>query len=199
MSILPVDSDERKKYPLFSGVWRYFPSALIGVSRVSYEGNAKHNPGKALQHDRAKSGDELDAHFRHLLEAECDCAEDLPDGVDPEDPVVWRVLSWSQKRKEARGAPIAPAAVNADVAIPPPPHYNPDDVAFRTSLESLRGPSVTLTEGHAVTNWHGDLQVMRDNKFAFFDGVWDAKRSGDIHADSVDIASGPLAGPEDRL
>lgn len=113
MRLLPDSSDERKKYPIFSGCLRYFPSALLGASRVSYEGNKKHNGLLPLRHDRSKSGDELDAAFRHVLEAEAGAQTEF-EGVDPEDPVVWRVLAWSQKKKESRGAPIAPAAINAE-------------------------------------------------------------------------------------
>src|SRR5690606_15836721 len=41
---LPTDSAERKKYPLLRGLLNYFPAALARVSRISYEGNEKHNP-----------------------------------------------------------------------------------------------------------------------------------------------------------
>lgn len=116
MGLLPEDSAERKRIPLYSGLVRYFPSALVGVSRVSYEGNRKHNGDAPLSHDRSKSGDELDALVRHLFEA----ASELPlqefPGVEIEDHISWRALAYSQKQKEARGAPIAPAATNVTKA-----------------------------------------------------------------------------------
>jgi hypothetical protein len=99
-SLLPEDSAERKRYPVYSGVLAYFPAALVAVARHSYEGNEKHNPGQPLHHDRAKSGDEADALVRHLMEG---------DYVG----MAWRALSLLQKHLEAQGAPIAPAARNA--------------------------------------------------------------------------------------
>lgn len=82
-----------------------------------------------------------------------------------------------------------------DVAIQPPPHYNPEDVAFRASTAEFH---LTQDGQFAMPIWHGDPKTMRDSKFTY-DVTWDAKRSSGVHADSVDIARGPLAGPEDRL
>ena len=103
-SPFPEDSAERKMYPMFGGLLQYFPSALALVAHHSYVGNEKHNPGQGLHHDRAKSGDEADALVRHLMEG---------DYVG----MAWRALSLLQKHEEAKGAPIAPAARNATVAI----------------------------------------------------------------------------------
>jgi hypothetical protein len=99
VSLFPEDSAERKTYPLYSGLLAYFPSALAAVARHSHAGNEKHNPGQPLHHDRAKSGDELDAMARHMMEG---------DYVG----MAWRALSHLQKHLESLGAPIAPAARN---------------------------------------------------------------------------------------
>ena len=104
--VFPEDSTERKTYPVYSGLLQYFPAALAAVAHHSYIGNAKHNAGLPLHHDRAKSGDEADAMIRHAMEG------DLVG-------MAWRALSWLQKDLEAKGAPIAPAARNADRAQPP--------------------------------------------------------------------------------
>ena len=45
--MLPTDSDERKTYPLYSGLFAYFPAALAAIAHHSYVNNAKHNPGRA--------------------------------------------------------------------------------------------------------------------------------------------------------
>jgi hypothetical protein len=103
--IFPDDSAARKTYPVFSGLVQYFPAALAAVAHHSYTGNEKHNPGQPLHHDRAKSGDEADALLRHLIEA---------DYVG----VAWRALSLLQKHLEAHGAPVAPAARNAQTVAP---------------------------------------------------------------------------------
>ncbi|MBS0200309.1 MAG: hypothetical protein JSR70_07640 [Proteobacteria bacterium] len=96
---LPSDASARKGIPLYSGLIQYFPAALAKVAEHSVKGNRQHNPGCELFHDRSKSGDELDALVRHLFD------DDLVS-------VAWRALSALQKRCEALGAPIAPAARN---------------------------------------------------------------------------------------
>ena len=47
----------------------YFPDAMVAVAELSMIGNEQHNPGKPLHWDRSKSGDELDALTRHLIDA----------------------------------------------------------------------------------------------------------------------------------
>ena len=56
--IMPRDSTQRKKVPLASGLFDYFPDALIAVAIVSQLGNDQHNPGKPLHWSRDKSNDE---------------------------------------------------------------------------------------------------------------------------------------------
>ena len=72
MTILPDDPEERKKYPIYSGAYAYFPNAIALVSRCSYQGNLQHHPDKPLHWDRTKSTDELDALMRHIAEGEWD-------------------------------------------------------------------------------------------------------------------------------
>lgn len=66
---LPVDSKARKHIPLHSGVFAYFPDALIGVAQISWEGNEKHNPGEPLHWSRGKSDDHEDCIARHSFDA----------------------------------------------------------------------------------------------------------------------------------
>lgn len=86
-SILPDDSQERKTFPVYSGCVKYFPDALAAVSKRSYIGNNQHNPDKPLHWDRSKSGDELDALERHIIQGDWDC-------------VAWRALAHLQKELE---------------------------------------------------------------------------------------------------
>jgi hypothetical protein len=212
--LFPEDSAERKTYPIFGGLLQYFPSALAAIAHHSYLGNAKHNAGLPLHHDRAKSDDEPDALARHLMEG---------DYVG----MAWRALSLLQKDLESKGAPIAPAARNA-VVIPPPPEYDPDDVAFRkprrarpSDLELLHRRNVALdpesfdhfdtstkpvdkspdlrhigigdivpTTGRAVPI-SGSAKAERDAKFEF-DVRWDRRRdktAPGTPADSAYLAS----------
>lgn len=89
-------AQERKNTPVFSGVLMYFPDAIREVARVSFIGAQQHNPDKPLHWDRSKSGDELDALTRHLLEA----GTIDTDGVRHSAKVAWRALANLQKELE---------------------------------------------------------------------------------------------------
>jgi len=93
---LDGDAQERKGLPVFSGVLRYFPDALVEVARCSKAGNDQHNPGAPLHWDRSKSGDELDALTRHLIEA----GTLDSDGIRHSAKVAWRALANLQKEIE---------------------------------------------------------------------------------------------------
>jgi hypothetical protein len=84
---LPSDSKARKRIPLYSGLVKYFPDALVAVAKVSYDGNEQHHPGTPLHWDRSKSTDELDALMRHIVDEEWD-------------KVAWRSLAHLQKELE---------------------------------------------------------------------------------------------------
>lgn len=86
----------RKQTPVHSGVLNYFPDAIREVAQCSYMGNQQHNPDKPLHWDRSKSGDELDALTRHLLEA----GTIDTDGVRHSAKVAWRALANLQKEIE---------------------------------------------------------------------------------------------------
>lgn len=81
------DSATRKTFPVYSGCVKYFPDALIAVAKRSKIGNDQHHPDKPLHWDRSKSGDELDALMRHMIEGEWDS-------------VAWRSLAYLQKQLE---------------------------------------------------------------------------------------------------
>ncbi len=85
------DAQGRKKYPIYSGFVKYFPDAMAAVARISFDGNEQHNPGTAIHWDRSKSGDELDALMRHIID------EDWP-------AVAWRAMANLQKQIEKEQA-----------------------------------------------------------------------------------------------
>jgi hypothetical protein len=96
MVIMPSNAEARKEVPIYSGVLRYFPLAIAEVAKCSFRGNEQHNPGTTLHWDRAKSGDELDALARHLMEA----GTKDKDGVRHSTKVAWRALANLQKELE---------------------------------------------------------------------------------------------------
>lgn len=97
---LPTDAKARKAVPVYSGFIKYFPRAMCAVAELSRIGNDQHNPGKPLHWDRSKSGDELDALTRHLI----DDAMGLPvdnDQVLHATKVAWRAMANLEKLLEA--------------------------------------------------------------------------------------------------
>lgn len=96
---LPTDANDRKTYPLFSGLLAYFPDACAAVAHVSYVGNQQHNPGQALHWDRSKSTDQEDCIMRHLLQAGSTDA----DGLRHSAKLAWRSLALLQLELEKEG------------------------------------------------------------------------------------------------
>ena len=94
-----LKAEARKATPVYSGVISYFPLALKEISKASYEGQRQHNPDKPLAWDRSKSGDELDAMMRHLLDH---ASGDLFDDCGTRHIVKcgWRILAFIQKTME---------------------------------------------------------------------------------------------------
>lgn len=71
--MLPTNPQERKEIQIYSGVLMYFPKALAEIAKAS------------------KSGDELDALTRHLIDT---------DGVRHSAKVAWRALAALEKEIE---------------------------------------------------------------------------------------------------
>jgi hypothetical protein len=79
----------RKDRPIYTGVLKYFPDALLEVSRASIAGNEQHLSGEPLHWDRTKSNDHLNSLTRHLLQV----GEIDDDGVRHSAKVAWRALA----------------------------------------------------------------------------------------------------------
>ena len=95
--LLPEDAAERKTYPIYRGLFRYFPDALAAVAHVSWVGNEQHHPGTDLHWDKSKSSDEPDAMLRHVLEGE--------DDLHARAQAAWRALAWLQRGIDEQRAP----------------------------------------------------------------------------------------------
>lgn len=91
-----MKAKDRKQRPVFSGVLKYFPDAIMEVAYVSFMGNQQHHPDQPLHWDRNKSTDELDALIRHLISA----GTIDTDGVRHSAKVAWRALANLQKEIE---------------------------------------------------------------------------------------------------
>jgi hypothetical protein len=91
---------QRKQTPVYTGVLMYFPDAIREIAQCSYAGQQQHNPDLPLHWDRDKSGDELDALTRHLME----CGTVDADGIRHSAKVAWRALANLQKEIENEGS-----------------------------------------------------------------------------------------------
>ena len=96
MNLNKMSAKERKQAPVFSGVLKYFPLAMIEIAKCSYMGNQQHHADKPLHWDRNKSSDELDALTRHLLQA----GEIDSDGLRHSAKICWRAMANLQKELE---------------------------------------------------------------------------------------------------
>jgi len=93
-------AQDRKNTPVYSGVLKYFPNALKEVAKCSKAGNDQHNPNSPLHWDRSKSGDELDALTRHLIDHSENPVD--TDGVLHLAKVSWRALAALEKYLEGQ-------------------------------------------------------------------------------------------------
>lgn len=96
-SIDGKDAATRKAVPVYSGVMKYFPDALIEIARLSKIGNDQHNPGQPLHWSRGKSNDHADCLVRHQIDA----GKVDTDGVRHSAKVAWRALAQLQLEIEA--------------------------------------------------------------------------------------------------
>jgi hypothetical protein len=85
---LPTDAKERKAIPVYSGFINYFPKAIAAVAKLSLRSCAQHGQTAETMHwDRSKSGDELDAMMRHILDGDWE-------------QVAWRAMANLEKKLE---------------------------------------------------------------------------------------------------
>jgi Domain of unknown function (DUF5664) len=94
--MLPSKAEERKTYPIATGVIDYFPDALAAVAYLSYRGNQQHNPGQPVHWTREKSTDHPDCLIRHFIQRGTVDA----DGVPHSAKVAWRALAILQLELE---------------------------------------------------------------------------------------------------
>ena len=87
---LPVNAQQRKNIPVYSGFFAYFPRAIAAVAQVSLEGGIQHGQTRETLHwDRPLSGDELDAMMRHMIDGDWE-------------QVAWRAMAHLEKHLERK-------------------------------------------------------------------------------------------------
>ncbi len=107
---MPEAPEERKEYPLFRGLFAYFPDALLEVARCSYVANEQHNPGEPIHWAREKSTDQEDCLLRHVM----GLGTVDSDGLRHAAKAAWRALAILQLELEScRERVEAPATIPA--------------------------------------------------------------------------------------
>jgi hypothetical protein len=91
-----LTAEERKQYPLATGLFDYFPDALAEVAHVSFVGSQQHHPDQPVHWDRSKSSDEADAMMRHFVQR----GTVDHDGLLHSAKLAWRCLALLQKEME---------------------------------------------------------------------------------------------------
>jgi hypothetical protein len=95
-TILPEDSDERKKYPMATGVLDYFPDAIAYLAFLSWQANEQHNPGQEVHWARGKSMDHANTLMRHFAQR----GTIDKDRIRHTGKVAWRALAMLQEELE---------------------------------------------------------------------------------------------------
>lgn len=101
-----LSSEDRKTYPMTSGLGDYFPDALAAVAHISWAGNEKHNPGEPLHWARGKSMDHADCCARHLQQrGGVDIVQigDKTLRIRHSAQLAWRALALLQQELEIEG------------------------------------------------------------------------------------------------
>lgn len=96
--VLPDDAEIRNEYPLYDGLFAYFPAALCEVARWSKVGGAKYNED-TLRWVREVSTDHENKILRHLLDARQVDEHGFVEAV----ALAWRALALCQTILEEHG------------------------------------------------------------------------------------------------
>lgn len=156
---LTTDAKERKATPVYSGFVKYFPQAMAAVAVLSAAGNEQHNPGKPLHWDRSKSGDELDAAMRHLLEA----GTIDTDGIRHSAKLAWRAMANLEKELERAAKEKLEADTKAEAAKAA--KFNDYIDAYSRVLRSQVDAMVTSTLGETAALKPGGIYPYVDYNY----------------------------------
>ena len=98
-SPFPTESQERLKYPVFSGVMMYFPDAIAALAKHSLDSFKQHNPdGGPIWWDPSKSIGTLDQLTRHSIDAQVAfSAGDFKKAEKEAAAVHWRAAELHQR------------------------------------------------------------------------------------------------------
>lgn len=149
-SIFGSDYQGRKNIPIFFFLTRYFPKALVQLTKVCVAGNAQHNKELELfdiNWARGKSMDQLNTALRHMIDhttqgpfdkepPEVLAAIDQEEGTYHLAKAAWRVLAELEltiEREETKKAESVADVGGKEVALPWPDPTGIEEGATCTS------------------------------------------------------------------
>jgi Domain of unknown function (DUF5664) len=128
------EAAQRKQHPLFTGLFNYFPDALMEVAHASWVGSQQHTPGVPIFWDRSKSTDQLDCLLRHAMEH----GKRDSDGVRHMAKAAWRALAELQLEIERDRGPM-PVPLSVQNPEPPPTPLGAEGGSFIGTAKQLFG------------------------------------------------------------
>lgn len=158
-----MQDHQRKDYPMFSGLIKYFPDALADVAAVSMEGARKHgtfDPKGRPTWDRSKSADDADALVRHLKDA----GGLDGDGYRHSAKVAWRALAVLQKEIEAAASTQRDKTVAEAVQVAQGKIVVTGDTAMsaETIAQLLGVPASNIVDDRLWTLTRSNLAAVED-------------------------------------
>jgi hypothetical protein len=129
------EAAQRKQHPLFSGLFNYFPDALLEVAHASWVGSQQHHPGALIFWDRSKSTDQLDCLLRHAM----DHGTRDSDGVRHMAKAAWRALAELQLEIERDRPQPTPVPMPVPDREPPPTPLGAEGGSFIGTAKQLFG------------------------------------------------------------
>lgn len=175
---LPISASERKRTPLWSGLFKYFPDALVAVAQLSQIGNEQHNPGQPLHWAREKSKDHEDTLLRHIM----DSGSTDSDGVRHTTKVAWRALAMLQTEIEndetnTEAEPL-PVTFGSSYVSKITPNAAGPEWYFSGHTNSNSGGLVVRTEvPWALNSQRGEVQPGFTNSSFAATPVWDDRQA----------------------
>ena len=87
-STITTDPTERKAIPIHTTLFKYWPDAVAALAECCVVGGAQHGQEVSELHwDRSRSGNELDAMMRHVIDKDWE-------------QVAWRAMANLEKQLE---------------------------------------------------------------------------------------------------
>ena len=155
----PMNAQERKDTPVFSGVLKYFPRALQEIARVSKKGNDQHNPGQPLHWAEGKSTDHPDALIRHLLD---DAMGETYDNDEMRHlaKVAWRSLAMLETALKKKSVYLSGSISNGGTKESTFERFNEAAARLRAEGRTVHNPAEWEQKENRPWEWYLGRDLM---------------------------------------